>query len=77
MSSYIDTDGLPAKLWAAASIVIICAAVSYLFNAIRFSKALAKYPIINEKWDAAAKKRFTESAGAILAEGVAMVSRDL
>ena len=57
------------------SVVLFVAIANYIFVSIRDSIALSRFPIANEKWDSEAKKKFTESAGEILARGAALVSR--
>ncbi|KAF4634956.1 hypothetical protein G7Y89_g3133 [Cudoniella acicularis] len=73
MLNQIELDG--SKLYFAASIVLISLSVPYLLKVIsglRLAKALSRYPIINRKWDAAAKKQFTEDAATVVNNGAAM-----
>lgn len=73
----IELEGLLPKLYLAIGIASLSIAAPYLYNVfsnLRMLKALSRYPIINEKWDAEAKKKFTESAATIVNDGAKMVS---
>lgn len=74
MEALIHSDGITAKVGLAIGAILLISVANHLFNEFRASRALSKFPIANEKWDAEAKKKFTESAGEILARGVALVS---
>jgi hypothetical protein len=75
MDFIFQTDSIATKVSFAVGAVFLLTTANYLFVAIRNSIALSKFPIANEKWDSEAKKKFTVSAGAILARGAALVSR--
>ncbi|KAH6674999.1 cytochrome P450 [Halenospora varia] len=71
----IELEGLLPKLYLAIGIAALSIAAPYLYNVfsnLRMLKALSRYPIINEKWDAEAKKKFTESAATIVNDGAKM-----
>lgn len=74
--SQIDAESPYTKFAAAGGVIVIVAIVSHLFSSLRVPRALSRYPIINERWDDAAKKNFTESASKIVQEGSAMVSNN-
>lgn len=67
------TVSMTSKLVLGLAVVVAYSIASRLISSLRLSRALSKYPIVNEKWDAAAKKQFHESADAILAKGVTLV----
>lgn len=73
MSSLIESD-VAAKICLAVGVVITCTIASHLWSNFKYLRAMNKFPIVNERWDAAAKKEFTMSAASILAKGVALVS---
>lgn len=73
MPSLLDGEGVTPKIFLAAALIAVSLVATRLFNAFRLSQALSKYPIVNEKWDAEAKKQFAESAASIMEKGVAMV----
>jgi type II secretory pathway component PulF len=72
MSSVFEGE-MFAKLSLAVVVVITFTVVSQLWSNFRYSQAMSKFPMANEKWDAAAKKEFTESGASILAKGVTLV----
>lgn len=74
MSSLVEGDAA-AKICLAVGVVITCTIASHLWSNFKYSQAMKKFPMVNERWDAAAKKEFTMSAASILAKGVVLVSR--
>ena len=73
MEALFHTDSLAAKIGFTIGVVALITIASHFLTAISNARALSKYPIANEKWDAEAKKKFTESASEILDRGVALV----
>lgn len=73
MEALFHTDSLAAKIGFTIGVVALITIASHFLTAISNARALSKYPIANEKWDAEAKKHFTQSAGEVLAKGVALV----
>jgi hypothetical protein len=73
MSSITNGAGLMGKLLLASVFIAACTIVTRLISSLKLSAALKKYPMVNEKWDAEAKKAFTLDANSILQKGVEMV----
>lgn len=71
--AFVPINSLTAKVGLAIGVVALVAIANHLFTSIRNSRALSKFPIANEKWDAEARKTFTESAADVIARGVALV----
>jgi hypothetical protein len=73
MEALIHSDSLATKIGLTIGVVALLALANHFFTVLSNARALSKYPIANEKWDAEAKKKFTESASEILDRGIALV----
>ena len=73
MEALIHSDSLATKIGLTIGVVAVLALANHLLAVLSNARALSKYPIANAKWDAEAKKKFTESASEILDRGVALV----
>lgn len=70
-----DIDLLP-KLYLGLGLGALTIIVPYILSilsSIRLSRRLSKFPFVNKKWDAAAKKHFQTSAEEIIQEGARLV----
>ena len=73
MEALIHSDSLAIKIGLTIGAVALLALANHFFTVLSNARALSKYPIVNEKWDAEAKKKFAECASELLDRGVALV----